>query len=343
MVSASNAFPSSQAFRELPLLTLYLTERCNSRCISCDYWRTGQRDLSLESVREMLPDLSGFGTQLVLISGGEPLLNPHWPQIAALLRSRGMTLWLLTSGLALAKHAARAAALFHSITVSLDGASQETYSAIRGLDAFNRVCEGIARVAHVVPTGVRVTVQRGNYQELPQLVDLAKRLGAARISFLAADVRGTAAFGRTGRPDHPIALSESDLPVFQRALEDLSASHAADFASGFIAESPRKLSHLLDYFAALCGRGNFPPVRCNAPEFSAVFEASGNVRPCFFIPGPESSGRPPGLADALNSGKMAALRAEIRAGQRPECRSCVCSMWQEPGEPVRFSPPRSRQ
>ena len=99
----------------LPLVTLYLTERCNSRCVTCDYWRHGRRDVTLESVQRLLPELEGLGTRTALISGGEPLLNPAWPGIAALLRNAGLELWLLTSGLSLAKHARRAAPLFERV------------------------------------------------------------------------------------------------------------------------------------------------------------------------------------------------------------------------------------
>src|SRR5690606_8760317 len=105
--------------RSVPLITLHLTERCNSRCVSCDYWRHGREDLTLESVSRLLPSLHELGTRAVLISGGEPLLHAQWMQIAQLLREQGLQLWLLTSGLSLAKHAARAAELFQSITVSL--------------------------------------------------------------------------------------------------------------------------------------------------------------------------------------------------------------------------------
>ena len=50
-------------------------------------------------------DMTGDGlgqratARVVLISGGEPLLNPQWPEIAALLKAQGLKLWLLTSGL----------------------------------------------------------------------------------------------------------------------------------------------------------------------------------------------------------------------------------------------------
>jgi hypothetical protein len=118
----------------------------------------------------------------------------------------------------------------------------------------------------------------------------------------------------------------------------LERDHAEDFRSGFIAESPQKLRRLLQYFAARHGQGPFPAVRCNAPEFSAVIGATGRVQPCFFISGPPAaqafgSGAPidSSLANALNGGGMAALRTSIRAGGRAECKTCVCSMWRDPG------------
>src|ERR1700686_3815040 len=188
---AVNAVPAhaaadSQVLQQLPLVTLYLTERCNSRCITCDYWRHGRSDMSLERVSRLLPSLTRLQTRVALISGGEPLLNPEWAQIAQLLKEGGLHLWLLTSGLSLAKHAARASQLFDAMTVSLDGANAETYAAIRGLNAFDRVCAGIrAAAATGVPVGVRVTVQAANYRQLAAFVQLARRLGAHQVSFVA--------------------------------------------------------------------------------------------------------------------------------------------------------------
>ena len=132
---------TSGALAQLPLVTLYLSERCNSRCATCDYWRHGVKDMTLDQVERLLPALEARRTRTIVLSGGEPLINPQWREIAALLKSRGLGLWLLTSGLALAKHARSAADLFHSVTVSLDGTSPHTYTAIRGLDAFDKVAK----------------------------------------------------------------------------------------------------------------------------------------------------------------------------------------------------------
>ena len=326
----------------LPLVTLYLTERCNSRCVTCDYWRHGRKDVTLESVTRQVPELVALGTRTAVISGGEPLLHPEWPDIAELLRSRDIDLWLLTSGLSLAKHAQRAAQLFQSITVSLDGTCAATYAAIRGLDAFDKVCEGIrAAVAAGATVGLRVTLQRANYQELPRFVTLARELGAAQISFLAVDVSNPHAFARLEEFSSALALGPADLPVFDGLLRNLERDHAEDFRTRFIAESPGKMRRLHEYFAALQGAATFPKVRCNAPEFSAVVGVDGRVAPCFFIPGPTDIAPGNALRAALESESMIELRRAIRAGERRECERCVCSMWREPREFADSHFPRS--
>ena len=322
---------TSDSLRTLPLATLYLTDRCNSRCITCDYWRHGRSNLTLQSLTGLLPSLMSLGTKIVVLSGGEPLLNPEWADIAATLRSRGLKLWLLTSGLSLVKHARRVAMLFDAVTVSLDGTNPDTYAAIRGLDAFDKVCAGIraATAAGLAPS-IRVTVQRANYRQLPRFVTLARELGARQVSFLAVDISNAHAFARVGDLTNGLALTPEDLPQFRQIVETLTREHAADFESGFIAENPQKLDRILQYFAALCGEADFPTIKCNAPEFSAVITTDLRVQPCFFIPGPATIATCGDLNTMLNDVPMRALRRDIAAGERQECKRCVCSMWRSP-------------
>jgi MoaA/NifB/PqqE/SkfB family radical SAM enzyme len=336
---AEDSGAADSRLERLPLVTLYLTERCNSRCVTCDYWRHGRADMGLAAVKRLLPSLRRLGTQVALLSGGEPLMNPEWASIAGVLRDQGLKVWLLTSGLSLAKHARRAVELFDAVTVSLDGTDRETYRAIRGLDALDTVRDGIrAAAANGMATSLRVTVQRANFKQLPIFVALAKELGARRISFLAVDVANPHAFGRTGGVSSDLALLAADLPVFEQILRSMERDLSEDFRSGFIAESPDKLRRILEYFAAILRIGAYPKVRCNAPEFSAVIGATGQVQPCFFISGPPQSqlthsGAELEFPKVLNSGPMAALRASIRAGHRAECKTCVCSMWRDLNRP----------
>jgi MoaA/NifB/PqqE/SkfB family radical SAM enzyme len=314
----------------LPLAIVYVTDRCNSRCVTCDFWRHGQTNLPVERARRLAAELRGMGTQAVLLTGGEALLHPHWDEVAEAFRAESLRLWLLTAGLSLNKHAARAVELCERITVSLDGATPETYRAIRGVEAFQAVCDGArAAVERGAWLSLRCTVQRGNYREMPGLIRLAQQIGAKQISFLAVDVSNHLAFARQEDYERTMALRPDDLPQFAEVLDTLERDFAPEFASGFIAESPAKLRRLHGYFAALLGQGSFPPVRCNAPRFSAVVGADGSLQPCYFIPGP---GKLDGasLSASLNTPEFAALRRDIRQGRRAECRACVCSMWRGP-------------
>src|SRR5262249_54276602 len=62
----------------LPLLIFYPTSRCNSRCISCDWWkRSGADDLSLDEMRELAGGMPSLRTRVVVVFGGGPLPRPR--------------------------------------------------------------------------------------------------------------------------------------------------------------------------------------------------------------------------------------------------------------------------
>jgi radical SAM protein with 4Fe4S-binding SPASM domain len=285
----------------------------------------------------LLPSFEELGTKVVVLSGGEPLIHPEWSAIAELLRSRGIELWLLTSGLSLAKHAARAARYFKNITVSLDGADAATYNAIRGVDAFDKVCEGIRLASSLgAAVSIRVTLQRANYRQLPEFVALARGLKVREVSFLAVDVANPHAFGRSDAFENDLALNSADLGAFAQILTQLELREAVAFEQKLIAESPAKLRRIHQYFTAVQGAGSYPQVRCNAPEYSAVVDAFGKVHPCFFIAGPGepklgTAAQSRDFKSLLNSDEMVSLRASIRSGARRECTTCVCSQWRELG------------
>jgi hypothetical protein len=155
-------------------------------------------------------------------------------------------------------------------------------------------------------------------------------MGVRQVSFLPVDVSNPHAFGRIDGAAADVALRSEDLPVFENLLCALEQGHAEDFHSAFIAESPQKLRRILQYFGAVRGHNPYPAVRCNAPEFSAVIDANGRARPCFFIPGTPDASIDGEFAKALNNDGMLQLRAAIRAGERRECAACVCPLWRDP-------------
>ena len=61
-------------------------------------------------------------------------------------------------------------------------------------------------------------------------------------------------------------------------------------------------------------------MRCNVLDFSAVISAAGQVRPCFFIPGPAPAPTDR-LPQVLNSDSMTALRSGDSRRSAPGVRA----------------------
>jgi MoaA/NifB/PqqE/SkfB family radical SAM enzyme len=301
-------------------------------------------------VRRLAGELCRLGTREVMLSGGEPLLHPEWPEIARLLRAAGCRVIIVTNGLLLTRYVEPLVAKCDALVVSLDGATAATYAAIRGVDGLEAVLRGTRAVAERHPAVTfRATLQRANFRELPDLIRLARSLPVMGISFLAADVSTSAAFGREAACagehelllpgpavaafDRGIALTEEELDEFARLLDRAESEFADLFAARFILDSPARLRALHGYFAALLGRAPFPPVRCNVSRYSVVIETDGRLRPCFFLPGYSESRElgeevgTPDLLAVLNAPEARGMRRSIRAGERAECRRCVCSLY----------------
>jgi MoaA/NifB/PqqE/SkfB family radical SAM enzyme len=312
----------------LPVVVFYPTGRCNSRCVSCDWWKAdGEGELTLEEIEGFAASLPALGTRVVLFSGGEPLLRPDVFDAAALFASRNITLHLHTSGVLLDRCAPDVARIFSRVIVSLDSTDEEGYRAVRGIAALPIVEQGVARLRAIgprLPVTARTTLHRLNFRELPRLVEHARAMAMDGISFLAADL-SSRAFGRREQPDvASLALSASEIAEFADLVEQTISERADDFACGFIAESPDKLRRLPLYYAAVAGLGPFPPVQCNAPYISVVIEASGAVRPCFFHE-PVGSIRHATL-DTIVRRQLPVFRAALSMADDPICSRCVCSM-----------------
>ena len=322
----------------LPIVILMPHSACNCRCIMCDIWKGNHnlKQLTEGDIQGLLSTLKQLGTQQVLMSGGEALLNPNFFRLCEILRKENVKISLLSTGLTLKKNAEALVKWVNDIIISLDG-DEATHDRIRNIPgAFNKLAEGILAIKNI-DRGYRITgrtvIHRLNYSILPQIIDSAKQLGLSQVSFLPADV-SSHAFNREKLWEEPrqheILLPENELEKLKNVINDLIFEYKNDFTNRFIAESKEKLQNIFFYYAAFYGYNDFPYKKCNAPWVSTVIEADGTVRPCFFHE-PYGNIKANSLDKIINSQSAIDFRKNLDIAKNETCVKCVCYLNLSPG------------
>jgi Fe-coproporphyrin III synthase len=313
----------------LPIAILMPHSACNCRCAMCDIWKDNAnlKQLTEADITGLLDTFKKLGTQLVLMSGGEALLNHNFFRFCEILQQRGIKVSLLSTGLLLQKHAERLVRHVHDVVVSLDG-DRHTHDAIRRVEgAYDLLAKGVAALKSLrpdYPITARSVIHRLNFRLWPRMVEAAREIGLDQISFLPADV-SSEAFNRS----QPWAVDRqleivpdlADLPELQALTNEVV--ELGKRWPGFVAEPPDKLQKIHDYYAAYHGLGAYPYKKCNAPWVSTVVEADGTVRPCFFH---QSWGniRERPLHEILNSPQALDFRRGLDMERDATCVKCVC-------------------
>lgn len=332
-ISADAPAAADHTIRSLPVLVIFPHNQCNCRCMMCDIWRIRQAEQLAPS--DIDPHLAAFqklGLGWVVFSGGEPQLNEKWSYLAQLFRSIGTRITLLTAGLLLKSQARIVAECVDDVIVSLDGPPAIHNQIRRVPDAYDRLADGVdelRRLKPSMPVRARCTVQKANHSSLRAVVRSAKRLGLTSVSFLAADLTSTA-FNRpeAWSPDRVshVALSHDELDALQAEVDRLIDEHRDDLELGFVVESAEKLRRIVEHFRAHLGQTEHTAPRCNAPWVSAVIEASGDLRPCFFHPVLGNIHRR-SIAEIVNGPEGLRFRSNLDISTNEICKRCVCSLY----------------
>jgi len=72
--------------------------RCNLACTYCNEYDKHSPPVALGDLKRRLDSLASFGTSIITISGGEPLLHPELDEVIAHIRSHGMIAGMITNG-----------------------------------------------------------------------------------------------------------------------------------------------------------------------------------------------------------------------------------------------------
>lgn len=317
----------------LPVLVIFPHNQCNCRCVMCDIWRIRQaQEITPANLEDQVSSFRRLGVRWVVFSGGEPQLNEKWSSLAQIVRSAGSRVTLLTAGLLLKSQAQVVVDSVDDVIVSLDG-PPALHNAIRRVpSAFEQLAEGVRALRQMrpaLPIRARCTVQKANHQALRAVVESAKKIGLNSISFLAADLTSSA-FNRPegSLPDREkrVGLLPGEADALAAEVERLIEERQADLESGFVVESAGKLRRIVQHFRAHLGQAENVAPRCNAPWVSAVIEASGDVRPCFFHPVVGNIHRQ-AFTDIINGQEALSFRASLDVASNETCKRCVCSLY----------------
>ena len=178
-----------------PLKTLYfyLTEGCNLACRHC--WMGPRFDatgshyptLSVELFETAIREAKPLGLSGAKLTGGEPLLHPHFVRLLEIIRREDLKLTIETNGLLctplIAAEIAKSPNRF--VSVSIDGTDAATHEGVRGVPgAFEASCQAVRNLA---AAGIRpqiiFTVMRSNAAQVDAMVRMAEVLGATSLKY----------------------------------------------------------------------------------------------------------------------------------------------------------------
>ena len=264
----------------LPVLLLFVTERCNLRCRMCGLeerrrLNTTAGELTTQEYKELLGSAARLGTSFVSISGGEALLRNDIADIVRYADEMGMAPHLCTNGLLLTEEriiTLRDAGVA-AISISMDSYEAALHDLLRGENNFRKTEEALRllrRTAPHIQVGINYLITRQNFRHLDQMVDYAEGLGVHQLKFSPIHTN----LLHREKPQESfqeLLFREEDLPELEEALNRLKVRCKS---TRLITTSAAFHDGIVPFFR---NREHF---RCYAGYAVCAIGPQGQVAPC---------------------------------------------------------------
>jgi radical SAM protein with 4Fe4S-binding SPASM domain len=173
-----------------------VTKGCNLRCIHCRATATelsSPTDLATRTALNIIDQIAAAANPILVLSGGEPLYRSDIFQLARYAAGKGLRVALATNGTLVTKDVARMIvdAGVRRVSISLDGADAITHDSFRGISgAFDAAVRGLQNLKALgMSVQINMTIARHNAHQLPDVLQLARNLGADALhTFLLVPV-----------------------------------------------------------------------------------------------------------------------------------------------------------
>lgn len=297
---------------------LKLTDNCNSKCLTCDYWKTHHEgELTLAEFLAVLAQLRALGVEELMLTGGEPTMRAELvPVVREAARLGFAPIGLTTNGLSLPtpKIDRLLEAGLGQIVLSLEG--MDSHDEVRGVPGNTKKILAVldhlsARRASgaTVTVKLAMTLMERNLDEISGMVKLA-RTHRAVLFFNLID-RGTYFF--QAMPADLMAMR--DRARLDRALDELLDVKRREPA--LIGNTVSSLEYARRYF----DDPKQVAIPCYLGYIGVDIDANGDVYSnCWGLP-PIGNVRKEMLAEILGS---EAYRRRYAAMFRKDCPGCSC-------------------
>lgn len=162
-----------------PVVVWNITRQCNLSCQHCYIQAQNKKsnnELTTNEAKAFIQDLAIIKVPVLLFTGGEPLLRNDIFELCEFAANLGLRPVLSTNGTLITSNVAQSIknAGFVYVGVSIDG-MEGIHNEFRGVkNGFQLAWEGIHNCMKVeLATGIRFTVNKHNFGDLPAVLDLA--------------------------------------------------------------------------------------------------------------------------------------------------------------------------
>ncbi|VVB70854.1 Coenzyme PQQ synthesis protein E [uncultured archaeon] len=272
-----------------PVVMWNITAQCNLACQHCymDAQVKAREEMTLEEGLRLVDSLAEMKVPILIFTGGEPLMSRNFYPLAFHARERGLRTVISTNGTLITPEVAEllSEARIRYVGVSLDSAIPEKHDEFRGVGgAFARALQGLKNSRDAgLKTGLRITLTRDNWQDVPALLNLALQEEIPRFCLyhLVPTGRGAGISDRDVTPEQ----RRSVIRLLAEAAMELKGENIEILTT----DSPMDGAYLLEL---LKGDPRYEQVKnlltnaggCSTGVKVANINHRGDVHPCHFMP-----------------------------------------------------------
>ncbi len=220
-----------------PVVIWNLIRRCNLTCKHC-YATSTDKDfpgeLSTQQVYQVMDDLKSFGTRVLILSGGEPLMRPDIFEISKHAKDMGFYVGLSSNGTLIDSNSIRQirAVDYDYVGVSIDGVKATHDRFRRKTGAYDEAVNGIRLLLDAgIKVGLRFTLTQDNAQDLSELLQFMGDEGIDKFYLSHLNYAGRGNKNRSSDLHFSMTRKAMDL-LFDTCWSDVQAGIKREFVTG---------------------------------------------------------------------------------------------------------------